>query len=77
MSPVAGLSFAYVSVSQSGGSAVTVGNFGTSAAHVYGNIGVDWQAASGFNVGAGYNVSFKSGVGGLPYVNLGWYFDLI
>jgi len=77
LSPVAGLGFAYVSVSQTGAAAVSVSNFGSSAAHVYASLGVDWQAASGFNVGAGYNLSFKSGVGGLPYVNLGWYFDLI
>ena len=76
MSPSAGVSFAYVSVSQSGGAAVTVGNFTKSQAHIYANIGVDWQAASGFNVGAGYNLSFM-GVGGMPYLNLGWYFDLI
>ena len=76
LSPSAGVSFAYVSVSQSGGAAVTVGNFTKSQAHIYANIGVDWQAASGFNVGAGYNLSFM-GVGGMPYLNLGWYFDLI
>ncbi len=77
LSPVAGLSFAYVSVSQTGGAAVSVSNFGSSAAHIYATLGFDWQAASGFNVGAGYNLSFKGGVGGLPYLNLGWYFDLI
>ena len=77
LSPVAGLGFSYVSVSQTGGSKITVSNFNDSAAHVYATIGVDWQAASGFNIGAGYNVSFKSGVGGLPYLNLGWYFDFI
>ncbi len=77
LSPVAGLSFAYVAVSQSGGTAITVANFTTSQALIYGNIGVDWQAASGFNVGLGYNLSFMSGLGGLPYINLGWYFDII
>ncbi len=77
LSPVAGVGFSYVSVSQAGGAKITVSNFTESAAHVYGTVGVDWQAASGFNVGAGYNLSFKSGVGGLPYLNLGWYFDLI
>ncbi len=77
LSPVAGMSFAYVSVSQSGAGTVSVKNFGSSAAHVYATLGLDWQAASGFNVGAGYNLSFASGVGGLPYLNLGWYFDLI
>lgn len=77
LSPVAGLSFAYVAVSQKGGATLTVQNFTQSMAHIYANIGVDWQAASGFNIGAGYNLSFASGVGGLPYLNLGWYFDFL
>lgn len=77
LSPMAGLSFAYVDVTQSGGMTMTVNNFATSGAHVYGSLGLDWQASSGFNVGAGYNLSFKSGVGGQPYLNLGWYFDFI
>ena len=76
-SPTAGLSFAYVSVSQTGGMSVSVKNFDESGAHLYGTIGVDWQAATGFNVGAGYNLSFKSGIGGLPSLNLGWYFNFI
>ncbi len=76
-SPVAGLGFAYVNISQSGGMKVSVNNFDSSGAHLYGTIGVDWQAGNGFNVGGGYNLSFKSGVGGQPYVNVGWFFDLI
>jgi hypothetical protein len=76
-SPVAGLSMAYVSVSQTDGLSISVKNFDQSGAHLYANLGIDWQAATGFNVGAGYNLSFKSGIGGLPYLNLGWYFNFI
>jgi hypothetical protein len=74
LSPVGGLSFAAVSVS---GSGVSVNNFSDSGSHVYATLGADWQAASGFNVGVGYNISFKSGIGGMPYINLGWFFDVI
>jgi hypothetical protein len=73
--PVAGLSWATVSVEATGTSVTgTVGGFGASASHLYATIGFDWQTSSGFNIGAGYNLSLKSGVGGLPYVNIGWYF---
>lgn len=74
-SPVGGISFASVSVSASGTGVVgDVGGFSGSASHMYATIGFDWQTGMGFNLGAGYNLSLKSGVGGLPYVNLGWYF---
>lgn len=75
VTPVVGLSFASVSVSASG-TAVTgdVGGFSASASHLYATFGIDYQAGIGFNVGAGYNLSLKSGVGGLPYINLGWFF---
>lgn len=76
-SPVVGLSTAYVSVSQTDGMSISVKNFETSGMHLYGTVGFDWQSPSGFNVGAGYNLSFKSGVGGLPYINLGWYLDFV
>jgi hypothetical protein len=75
VTPVVGLSFASVSVSATG-TAVSgdVGGFSASASHLYATFGLDYQAGIGFNVGLGYNVSLKSGVGGLPYINLGWFF---
>ncbi|HEY6951801.1 MAG TPA: hypothetical protein VI758_05305 [Bacteroidota bacterium] len=73
--PVVGLSFASVSVTATGtGVSGDVGGFSGSASHLYATFGLDYQAGIGFNVGAGYNFSLKSGVGGLPYVNLGWFF---
>ncbi|MEK6705184.1 MAG: hypothetical protein AABZ06_05300 [Bdellovibrionota bacterium] len=77
-SPVLGLSWANVSISATGTvSTTTVGGFGVSASHLYASIGFDWQTDGGFNLGGGYNLSLKSGVGGLPYINLGWYFDFL
>lgn len=76
-SPVVGLSWATVSVTAEGTGVIgDVGGFSGSASHLYATFGVDWQSGIGFNFGAGYNYSLKSGVGGLPYVNLGWYFAL-
>jgi len=74
-SPVGGISWATVSVTATGTGVIgDVGGFSGSASHMYATIGFDWQTGMGFNLGAGYNLSLKSGVGGLPYVNLGWYF---
>jgi hypothetical protein len=77
LTPTAGLGFSHVSISDDAGVTVSVKNFTESASHLYGNFGFDWQSSGGFNVGAGYNYSFKSGIGGAVYVNLGWYFDFI
>lgn len=77
LTPTAGLSMAYVMVSKEGGMSVSVKNFDESGAHIYATLGIDYQASSGFNIGAGYNLSFKSGIGGLPYLNLGWFFDFV
>ncbi len=76
LSPVAGLSLAYVGYSSTGG-ALSVGGFDSGGLHAYASLGIDWQTASGFNVGAGYNLSTKAGVGGMPYLNLGWFSDFI
>ncbi|MBY0469778.1 hypothetical protein K2X30_01330 [bacterium] len=73
LSPTAGLHFA--SVSYSGNGSVTVGGFQRSGSHVYGSLGVDYQAKSGFNASAGMTMSFASGVGTAFYVNAGWFFD--
>jgi len=74
-SPVAGISWATVSVTVSGTGVIgDVGGFSGSGSHMYATFGFDWQTGMGFSLGAGYNLSLKSGVGGLPYINLGWYF---
>lgn len=74
LSPAIGLNFATVSYT---GSALSVGGFTQSGSHLYTSIGADWQIDSGLNLGLGYNISFKSGVGGSFYANLGWFFDWI
>ncbi len=76
LTPVVGLSWATVSVTVSGGAIGDVGGFTGSGSHLYATFGFDWQTGAGFNLGAGYNLSLKSGVGGLPYVNLGYYFAI-
>ncbi len=77
LTPVVGISWATVSVTASAPGLVgDVGGFSGSGSHLYATFGFDWQTGAGFNVGAGYNLSLQSGVGGLPYVNLGWYFAL-
>jgi len=73
--PVGGISWATVSVTVSGTGVIgDVGGFSGSGSHLYATIGFDWQTGMGFSFGGGYNVSLKSDVGGLPYINLGWYF---
>ncbi len=75
VTPVVGLSYATVSISASGPFVSgSVGGLSASTSLLYAAIGIDYQAGIGFDVGAGYNVALKSGVGGLPYVNLGWFF---
>lgn len=73
VSPTVGLHFAHVSYSGAGG--LTVGGFQESGSHIYGSLGVDWQASFGLNLSAGYNYSFKSGIGGSAYLNAGWFVD--
>lgn len=75
--PVVGVSWATISVSASAsGISGDVAGFSGSASHLYATFGIDWQTGMGFNLGAGYNMSFKSGVPGVPYLNLGWYFAI-
>jgi len=40
----------------------------------YLGIGGDWQAQSGFNMGAGLNVSLNGGAPTAPYLNIGMFF---
>ena len=69
-SPVVGLSYAKVSFTGSGSLSGFTGN----SHHTYATLGFDWQAANGFNFGLGANLSTLSGVGAVPYLNLGWFF---
>ncbi|MEX2117899.1 MAG: hypothetical protein WEB37_13540 [Bacteroidota bacterium] len=74
--PVVGLSWATVSVTVSGVAIGDLYGFTVSGSHLYATFGFDWQTGAGFNLGAGYNLSLKPKVGGLPYVNLGYYFAI-
>jgi hypothetical protein len=69
-SPVVGASMAKVTFTGTG----TLSGFDGNASHIYGTAGFDWQAGNGFNLGFGANFSGKTGVGAVPYINLGWYF---
>lgn len=73
-SPVGGISWATVSVTVTGTALGDVAGFSGSGSHLYATIGFDWQTGMGFSLGGGYNMSFKSAVPGVPYINLGWYF---
>lgn len=75
-SPTVGLGFASVSVTATGTAVSTaeVGGFSASASHMYITTGFDWNTHFGFYMGFGAHISMKSGVGALPYLNLGWFF---
>lgn len=42
--------------------------------NIYLGLGGDWQAESGFNLGAGLNVSINGGAPTAPYINVGMFF---
>jgi hypothetical protein len=44
------------------------------SSNVYLGLGADWQAESGFNLGAGLNLSMNSGAPTAPYINVGMFF---
>lgn len=44
------------------------------ASNLYTGLGIDWQAESGFNLGAGMNLSLNSGAPSAPYINVGVFF---
>jgi hypothetical protein len=73
LTPTAGLHVARIDYSGSGG--LEVGGFKESGTHVYGSIGVDWQARSGFNAALGYNVSISPSGHGSVYANAGYFVD--
>lgn len=70
--PTVGLHFAHLSYS---GTGLSVGGFTNSGSHVYTSIGFDWQTQAGFNLTGGYQLSFKSGIGGGLYLGAGWFVD--
>lgn len=74
LTPSLGLHMA--GVIYSGDLLIRMAGFESSGVHVYGTAGLDYQAKSGFHGSLGYNLSFRPGVGGGPYVQLGWFFDL-
>ncbi len=66
LTPVIGMSWATIATE----------GFPNDDHHVYGVVGVEWQSDFGLNVGAGYERSSDSKIGGLPYVNVGWFVAL-
>jgi hypothetical protein len=72
LTPTVGLHFAHVSHT---GGGFAVGGFTDSGAHVYTSFGFDWQTKAGFNLNGGYQLSFKSGIGGGLYLGAGWFVD--
>jgi hypothetical protein len=72
LTPTVGLHFAHLSYS---GTGVSVGGFTASGSHLYTSFGFDWQTKAGFNLTGGYQLSFKSGVGGGLYLGAGWFVD--
>ncbi len=45
--------------------------------HVYLVAGIEWQLEFGLNLGAGYEQSFDSKIGGLPYLTAGWFLPIL
>ena len=74
LSPTAGLHI--TNVSTEGDGEIEVQGFQGNGTLLYGSLGLDWQAGSGFNLAAGYNVPFGKGAGGL-YASAGWFFDVL
>jgi len=68
LSPTATLGYSHVSIS---GDMVAIDY---KSSNIYLGIGGDWQAASGFNLGAGMNLSLNSGAPTAPYINVGMFF---
>jgi outer membrane autotransporter protein len=71
--PVLGVSLGYMKLS---GDFTNVQGLTHSGFNAYGNVGFDYQARSGFNVGFGYNFPLGNKMESNPYLNLGWFFDL-
>ncbi len=80
LTPVVGLNYSNVTFKLTGTlGTLEVAGLSASTGVMYVNFGVDWQAGSGFNLGAGYNLSprwsaqYGWRVIGLPYLNFGWF----
>ena len=67
LSPVVGVSWATIATE----------GFPNDDHHVYAVGGLEWQTDFGLNIGAGYERSFDAKIGGLPYLNVGWYIGLL
>lgn len=72
--PVVGLHAGYFKVSGSKGAEIDLQGFDKSTALAYSNIGIDWTAQSGFNMGTGMNVGVAGGSGASFYANIGRFF---
>ena len=74
LSPSAGLSYVHVKVASST-SGIVASEFGGGAGgHAHAAVGLDLTLRFGLHAAAGWNHSLKPGIGGMPYLNLGWFF---
>ncbi len=78
LSPTVGINYTNLSVGMSGVSVsgLSVGGLSASGSVFYATFGLDWQTSYGLDIGAGYNFMFSPTTGGLPYLNLGWFFKI-
>lgn len=68
LSPSVALGYSHISLSEG------MINPDYKSSNLYAGLGADWQAASGFNLGAGLNLSLNGGAPTAPYVNVGVFF---
>jgi hypothetical protein len=66
ISPMLGLSWA----------TILTDGFPNADHHFSVSAGVDWQTRFGLDIAAGYNQSFDAQIGGLPFLNVGWFFPI-
>jgi len=70
--PVVGARLGYFTVSGDG--KIDLQGFKKNTFHGYSNIGVDWLAQGGFNMGTGLNVALFGSTGASFYLNMGYFF---
>jgi len=68
LTPTASLGYSHISITD--GSVFT----DYKSNNLYVGIGGDWQAKSGFNLGAGMNISMNGAAPSAPYINVGYFF---
>lgn len=68
LTPSASLGYSHISISDN----TIVADYKSS--NIYLGLGGDWQAESGFNLGAGLNLSLNGGAPTAPYINVGVFF---